>query len=154
MTVSISQLEKSIDTIARRCPRGLAALTGEAGMPSADELEAAALWRPSEEVFGGKSQKAPDDTVVNRVARIAELTTPIEEVGWDKIVKAVLEVKNLYPLPWEIYRLHCVHVNAGDEWQDGGGSLKKIAEYCGVSVPTVTRWRHLVPRRIAKVALN
>lgn len=26
------------------------------------------------------------------------------------------EVKRLYPLPWEIYRSHCVHVNAGDEW--------------------------------------
>ena len=48
--VTITNLARSIDLIARRCPRGLSALAGDAPQPSHDELVAAATWTPAEDV--------------------------------------------------------------------------------------------------------
>ena len=153
MNVSISQLEKVIDTIARRCPRGISALLGEAPMPSHDELVTAATWRPATELCGGIPKGGGGDKVAKLCEKVIELTTPLESVGWAKLVKATQEIKELYPLPWAVYRMHVIHVGE-DSWRDGGGGIRRIADKCGVSVATVTRWRHLVPRRIAKTALN
>ena len=38
MSATITNLARSIDTIARRCPRGLSALAGDAPQLSHDEL--------------------------------------------------------------------------------------------------------------------
>lgn len=53
----ITNLARSIDLIARRCPRGLSALAGDVPQPSYDELVAAATWTPAAEVStpGGSS---------------------------------------------------------------------------------------------------
>lgn len=153
MTTSITELARAIDIIARRCPRGLSALAGDVPQPSRDELIAAATWTPAAEVQIPASASGGEH-VTSAVQQIMTLTGPIEAVGWEKIVAAVREVRDLYPLQWAAYRLHVIHVSTGDQWRADGGTLKSIAEKCGISVQTVVRWRHIMPRRIAKVALK
>lgn len=152
MTVSIGALENAIDVIARRCPRGLSAILGECPPPSHEEMATAATWRPSVERVGGPGSKEPDDYYVDTVTRVLTITDPIESIGWEKIIAAANEVRDFYPEQFEVYRLHVLHVSEGEpgRWQ----STKKIAERAGVGVATVARWRHLIPRRIAKAALK
>lgn len=153
MSATITTLARSIDTIARRCPRGLSALMGDVPQPSHDELVAAATWSPAAEVpTPGNTSGA--EHVSATVSQILALTDPIDAVGWDRIVAATQEVKDMYPLQWAVYRLHVIHVSTGDQWRGDGGTLRSIADKSGISVPTVVRWRHMVPRRIAKVALK
>lgn len=149
----VKQLARSIDLIARRCPRGLSALAGDAPQPSHDELVAAATWTPAAEVStpGGSSG---GEHITSTVAQVLALTEPIDAVGWDRIVAATQEVREMYPLQWAVYRLHVIHVSTGDQWRGDGGTLRSIADKSGISVPTVVRWRHMVPRRIARVALK
>ena len=153
MSATITTLARSIDTIARRCPRGLSALMGDVPQPSHDELVAAATWTPAAEVStpGGSSD---GEHVSATVSQILALTDPIDAVGWDRIVAATQEVRDMYPLQWAVYRLHVIHVSTGDQWRGDGGTLRSIADKSGISVPTVVRWRHMVPRRIARVALK
>ena len=153
MSATITTLARSIDTIARRCPRGLSALMGDVPQPSHDELVAAATWSPAAEVStpGGSSG---GEHVSATVSQILALTDPIDAVGWERIVAATQEVKDMYPLQWAVYRLHVIHVSTGDQWRGDGGTLRSIADKSGISVPTVVRWRHMVPRRIARVALK
>lgn len=153
MSATITTLARSIDTIARRCPRGLSALMGDVPQPSHDELVAAATWTPAAEVStpGGSSG---GEYVSATVSQILALTDPIDAVGWERIVAATQEVQDMYPLQWAVYRLHVIHVSTGDQWRGDGGTLRSIADKSGISVPTVVRWRHMVPRRIAKVALK
>ena len=153
MSATITTLARSIDTIARRCPRGLSALMGDVPQPSHDELVAAATWTPAAEVStpGGSSG---GEYVSATVSQILALTDPIDAVGWDRIVAATQEVRDMYPLQWAVYRLHVIHVSTGDQWRGDGGTLRSIADKSGISVPTVVRWRHMVPRRIARVALK
>lgn len=153
MSATITTLARSIDTIARRCPRGLSALMGDVPQPSHDELVAAATWTPAAEVStpGGSSG---GEHVTSTVAQVLALTDPIDAVGWDRIVAATQEVRDMYPLQWAVYRLHVIHVSTGDQWRGDGGTLRSIADKSGISVPTVVRWRHMVPRRIARVALK
>ena len=153
MIISINTLARSIDTIARRCPRGLSALMGDVPQPSHDELVAAATWTPAAEVStpGGSSG---GEHVSATVSQILALTDPIDAVGWERIVAATQEVRDMYPLQWVVYRLHVIHVSTGDQWRGDGGTLRSIADKSGISVPTVVRWRHMVPRRIARVALK
>lgn len=152
MSISINQLARSIDIVARRCPRGLSALIGEVEPPSHDELVTAATWRPASEV-DTPIGSGDGEQVTNTVAQVLALTGPIEAVGWARIVAAACEIREMYPLPFKVYRLHVNNVGS-DQWRDGSGGVRRIAEKCGVSVATVTRWRHLVPRRIAKTALK
>ena len=149
----IERLARCIDTIARRCPRGLSALMGDAPQPSHDELVAAATWTPAAEVStpGGSSG---GEHVTSTVAQVLALTDPIEAVGWGRIVAATQEIREMYPLQWAVYRLHVIHVSTGDQWRGDGGTLRLIADKAGVSIATVIRWRHMVPRRIARVALK
>lgn len=93
MSVTITNLARSIDTIARRCPRGLSALAGDAPQPSHDELVAAATWTPAAEVStpGGSSG---GEHVTSAVAQVLALTEPIEAVGWERIVAATQEVRD------------------------------------------------------------
>lgn len=153
MSATITTLARSIDTIARRCPRGLSALMGDVPQPSHDELVAAATWTPAAEVStpGGSSGS---EHVSATVSQILALTDPIDAVGWERIVAATQEVRDMYPLQWAVYRLHVIHVSTGDQWRGDGGTLRSIADKSGISVPTVVRWRHMVPRRIARVALK
>lgn len=153
MSTTITTLARSIDTIARRCPRGLSALMGDVPQPSHDELVAAATWTPAAEVStpGGSSG---GEHISATVSQILALTNPIDAVGWDRIVAATQEVRDMYPLQWAVYRLHVIHVSTVDQWRGEGGTLRSIADKSGISVPTVVRWRHMVPRRIARVALK
>ena len=153
MSATITTLARSIDTIARRCPRGLSALMGDVPQPSHDELVAAATWTPAAEVStpGGSSD---GEHVSATVSQIFALTDPIDAVGWERIVAATQEVRDMYPLQWAVYRLHVIHVSTGDQWRGDGGTLRSIADKSGISVPTVVRWRHMVPRRIARAALK
>ena len=152
--VSINALAHALDVIARRTPRGLAALAGEASAPSHDELVTAATWMPAAEDEPTPIGSGDGEHVTDKVAQVLAITGPIDAVGWSRIVAATQEVRELYPLPWQVYRLHVTHIAGGDQWRDGGGGVRRIAEKCGVSIATVSRWRHLVPRRIAKAALN
>ena len=77
-----------------------------------------------------------------------------ETVGWERIVAATQEVRDMYPLQWAVYRLHVIHVTTGEQWRGDGGTLRLIADKAGVSIATVIRWRHMVPRRIARAALT
>ena len=153
MTVTISNLARSIDLIARRCPRGLSALAGDAPQPSHDELTAAATWTPATEV-GMPGGASGGEHVTSTVAQVLALTEPIEAVGWARIVAATQEIREMYPLQWAVYRLHVIHVSTGDQWRGDGGTLRLIADKAGVSIATVVRWRHMVPRRIARAALT
>lgn len=153
MSATITTLARSIDTIARRCPRGLSALMGDVPQPSHDELVAAATWTPAAEVSTPGSSSGGEH-VSATVSQILALTDPIDAVGWDRIVAATQEVRDMYPLQWAVYRLHVIHVSTGDQWRGDGGTLRSIADKSGISVPTVVRWRHMVPRRIARVALK
>ena len=151
--VTITNLARAIDLIARRCPRGLSALAGDVPQPSQDELVAAATWSPAAEVPMPGAPSAGEH-VSTTVSQILALTDPIEAVGWDRIVAATREVGELYPLQWAVYRLHVIHVSTGDQWRGDGGTLRLIADKSGISVATVVRWRHMVPRRIARAALK
>lgn len=151
--VTITNLARAIDLIARRCPRGLSALAGDVPQPSHDELVAAATWSPASEVPTPGAPSAGEH-VSTTVGQILALTDPIEAVGWDRIVVATREVGELYPLQWAVYRLHVIHVSTGDQWRGDGGTLRSIADKTGISVATVVRWRHMVPRRIARAALK
>lgn len=151
--VTITNLARAIDLIARRCPRGLSALAGDVPQPSHDELVAAATWSPAAEVPMPGTPSAGEH-VSTTVSQILALTDPIEAVGWDRIVAATREVGEMYPLQWAVYRLHVIHVSTGDQWRGDGGTLRLIADKSGISVATVVRWRHMVPRRIARAALK
>ena len=151
--VSINQLAHAIDVVARLCPGGLAAITGDADLPSHDDLVTAATWTPAAD-DPGPIGSGNGEHVTDKVARVLAITGPIDAVGWPRIIAAAQEVRELYPLPWQVYRLHVTHIAAGDQWRDGGGGVRRIAEKTGVSIATVSRWRHLVPRRIAKAALH
>lgn len=151
--VTITNLARAIDLIARRCPRGLSALAGDVPQPSHDELVAAATWSPAAEMPMPGVPSAGEH-VSTTVSQILALTDPIEAVGWDRIVAATREVSELYPLQWAVYRLHVIHVSTGDQWRGDGGTLRLIADKSGISVATVVRWRHMVPRRIARAALK
>lgn len=115
-------------------------------------MATAATWRPSVEKAGGPSSKEPDDFYINTVTKVLTITDPIETIGWPKLIAAAKEVKEFYPEQFEVYRLHVLHVTEGEagRWQ----STKKIAEKAHIGVATVARWRHLIPRRIAKAALK
>ena len=153
MSATITTLARSIDMIARRCPRGLSALAGDAPQPSHDERVAAATWSPAAEVStpGGSSG---GEHGTSTVSQILALTEPIEAVGWERIVAATQEIREMYPLQWAVYRLHVIHVSTGDQWRGDGGTRRLIADKAGVSITTVVRWRHMVPRRIARAALK
>lgn len=151
--VTITNLARAIDLIARRCPRGLSALAGEVPQPSHDELVAVATWAPAAEV-PTPGTPSTGEHISTTVGQILALTDPIEAVGWDRIVAATREVGEMYPLQWAVYRLHVIHVSTGDQWRGDGGTLRLIADKCGISVATVVRWRHMVPRRIARAALK
>lgn len=151
--VTIINLARAIDLIARRCPRGLSALAGDVPQPSHDELVAAATWSPASEVPTPGAPSAAEH-VSTTVGQILALTDPIEAVGWDRIVAATREVSELYPLQWAVYRLHVIHVSTDDQWRGDGGTLRSIADKTDISVATVVRWRHMVPRRIARAALK
>ena len=153
MTISINALAHAIDVVARLCPGGLAAVMGEAEPPSRDDLVTAATWTPGSD-DPGPIGSGGGEHVTDTVARVLAVTGPIEAVGWARITAAAREIREMYPLPFKVYRLHVTHIAGGDQWRDGGGGVRRIAEKCGVSMATVTRWRHLVPRRIAKTALN
>lgn len=64
------------------------------------------------------------------VSQILALTDPIDAVGWERIVAATQEVKDMYPLQWAVYRLHVIHVSTGDQWRGRGGNPTPIKLKC------------------------
>lgn len=149
----VKRLAKSLDIIASRCPRGLAALIGEAPPPTRDELVAAAVWRPSEEM-PHVSGSRPEDPMEGKVDAIIRLMAPIEHVTWGAIQTAGKEVKTLFPEDWEAYRLHVTYIDDPVQWRASDKStMERIADRLGISVQTINRRRKEVPLRIARVAL-
>jgi len=138
--------------IASRCPHGLAAIVGEYEPPGEKELLAAATWRPSSDV-PQVSNSGYGDPLTPKVSALIELTEPIEKVGWPAIQAAGRELKKLFPIDFEAYRLHLIYIE-GTQWRAGDEStLERIARECRMDARTVRRRRHEVPRRIARAAI-
>lgn len=148
----VRKLARSIDTIATRCPHGLAIIVGEYPPPSDNVLREVATWKPASEgphTNGGGN----NDPLIAQVAALLELKEPIENVGWSAIQAAGRECKKLFPRDFEAYRLHVTYI-AGDQWRSGDEStLERISRECGLDARTVRRRRHEVPRRIARAAI-
>lgn len=148
----VDQLARALDIVASRCPRGLAAIIGEAEPPSREELLAAATWHPSSEsvpVKGGTDHEYLSPTVDSLI----EIQGPIEKATWSAIVAAGREVKNLFPLDWEAYRLHVIYVGDPVQWRTDEAVLKKIADLCRMDIKTISRRRREVPLKIARATL-
>lgn len=148
----VEKLAHALDIVASRCPRGLAAIVGEAEPPSRKELLAAATWHPSSDsvYVAGNSNSDP---LLNTVDRLMEIQEPLDKVTWSAIVAAGQEVRNLFPMDWEAYRLHVTYVDDPIQWRTDEAILKKIAISCKMDIKTVTRRRREVPLKISRAAL-
>ena len=148
----VKELARALDIVASRCPRGLAAIVGEAEPPSDAEIVAAATWRPS--VESGRTGKNADGPVPSLAERVMRVTVPLEKVGWNAIVSAGREVRQFFPKGWEAYRLHVIYVGSPVRWRvEDASTLQRIADKCGMDVRTLRRRRRQVPLLIARSAL-
>lgn len=148
----VRKLARSIDTIATKCPHGLAIIIGEYPPPSDKVLFDVATWKPGS---GGPHTSGgwTSDPTAAQASALLELKGPIENVGWSALQAAGRECKKLFPRDFEAYRLHVTYI-AGDQWRSGDEStLERIARECGLDARTVRRRRHEVPRRIARAAI-
>ena len=147
----ITLLARSLDIVASRCPRGLAAIVGDAPPPSEAEIEAAACWRPSSEFpVGGGGSEGP---VPRLTFRLIDVTGPIERATWPAIQKAGAEFRSEHRLAWDAYRLHILQVSAPIRWRASGSELKRLSKKLDLSVPTIIRRRREVPLAIARAVI-
>lgn len=154
MNDNVKQLAWALDIIASRCPRGLAAIVGEANPPTYDELVAAATWNPTSDacVRTTGQGEGPLPFAVECILRVSE---PLEKTGWKAISAAGKEVKRLYPKDWEAYRLHVTYIESPVQWRaDDQTTLERIAKICNMDIRTVQRRRRQVPYQIAWAALH
>lgn len=152
---SVKKLAAAIDKVAARCPRGLAAIVGEADPPTREELFAAATWRPAADRIctAGGSAKA-DERIVNEIVAVDALTGPINEVGWLAVSRAGAEIKRLFPRDFEAFRLHVLYIGGGRQWKIGDQSMAQaLAERLRIDARTLRRRRRQIPLLIARVAL-
>ena len=149
----VKWLARALDIVASRCPRGLAAIVGEAPPPTYDDLVAAATWRPSVE-NGRSSGGGGEGPVPSLAERVMRVTGPLEKAGWKAIAAAGREVRELYPQDWEAYRLHVVYVDSPVQWRiEDDSTLQRLADKCRMDVRTLRRRRRQVPLQIARSAL-
>ncbi|MBQ8089786.1 MAG: hypothetical protein IJ822_03790 [Pyramidobacter sp.] len=147
----ITLLARALDIVASRCPRGLAAIVGDASPPSEAEIETAANWRSSAERTSGSGNR--EGPVPRLAFRIIDVTGPIERATWPAIQKAGADFRNDHRLDWDAYRLHILQVSAPVRWRADGSALKRLAKRLDLSVPTIIRRRREVPLAIARAVV-
>ncbi len=65
----MDQLARALDIVASRCPRGLAAIVGDAPQPSDAEIVAAATWRPAAEGEEARRRGSMEGSVLSLAER-------------------------------------------------------------------------------------
>lgn len=65
----VDQLARALDIVASRCPRGLAAIVGDAPQPSDAEIVAAATWRPAAEGEEARRRGSMEGSVLSLAER-------------------------------------------------------------------------------------
>ena len=149
----ITKLAKIIDTIARRCWRGLPALTGDAPQPSRDDLKEAFFFRPSPDedlgvrVQGGKEDEgreiAQEDIMIDNVDAV------LAAFDWNELVQTVRRYKAEFPREWAMYTEYITLRDFRSAWGKEG-ACSRVAQRFDVSEFVLREIVKNVPFEIAK----
>ena len=145
----VFKLAKAIDLIARRCSRGIKALTGKAPKPTTEQL--AEILRVYGAEYVQVSHSVNTDRLANEAMRVSDVFGVIDSIGWSVIVDGVKEYSRnpLFSRDWNIYRDYAIMEGMPRSY--GVGSLNDlIADRYGISVRTVIRICRKVPKAVAR----
>lgn len=151
----INQLACLIDSIARRCFRGIPALLGQCDEPSREQIKRALFFKP-QSTLKEKIRKSVDTEPVE-IKQEDEYQSDFEPFflaigGFSGLVQAVREFRKADSRSWGIYYALIQSSVIRPAWGSAGGTVQAIADRFGMSVPNVYHVAKSVPQSIACLA--
>ena len=152
----IERLARCIDTIARRCWRGLPALMGKAPQPTREQLKAAFFFRPSGDgnndlgvkIHGGEQGEGRD---IEQADYFIDNVDPAHEsVAWDDLVGSVQWYAKAHPEEWRVYVEYLSQKETGRACWDGKSVVERLADKNNVSEAAIYDIIKKTPRNIAR----